>query len=55
MYASFPLPLDLYLGCRLQTAFDVLLNPAELYLAITSEDASIVYYKISLGIVKPPV
>ncbi|KAF8965128.1 tRNA intron endonuclease [Flammula alnicola] len=26
-----------------------------LYLAITSQDASIVYYKLSKGIVKPPV
>ena len=27
----------------------------EVYLAITSEDASIVYYRLSDGIVKPPV
>jgi len=39
----------------LQQAFSLLSDPPEIYLAITSEDASIVYYKISLGIVKPPV
>ncbi|KAF9013127.1 tRNA intron endonuclease [Cyathus striatus] len=39
----------------LQTAFKLLAEPEEIYLAVTSEDASIVYYKISLGIVKPPV
>ncbi|KAF8229559.1 hypothetical protein L208DRAFT_165560 [Tricholoma matsutake] len=39
----------------LKTAFELLSSPPEIYLAITSEDASIVYYKISLGIVKPPV
>lgn len=31
------------------------LQAKEVYLAITSEDASIVYYKLSNGIVKPPV
>jgi tRNA-splicing endonuclease subunit Sen15, fungi type len=35
-------------------AFSGLQNPAEIYLAITSDDSSIVYYKISSGIVKPP-
>ncbi|KIM40884.1 hypothetical protein M413DRAFT_72313 [Hebeloma cylindrosporum] len=30
-------------------------GPPFLYLAITSTDASIVYYKLSQGIVKPPV
>ncbi|KAF8895574.1 tRNA intron endonuclease, partial [Infundibulicybe gibba] len=39
----------------LTAAFSSLSNPPELYLAVTSDDASIVYYKISLGIVKPPV
>ncbi|KNZ78869.1 hypothetical protein J132_09553, partial [Termitomyces sp. J132] len=39
----------------LQDAFAILGNPAEVYLAITSEDASIVYYKLSQGIVKPPI
>ncbi|KIK47092.1 hypothetical protein CY34DRAFT_319389 [Suillus luteus UH-Slu-Lm8-n1] len=29
--------------------------PSEIYVAITSEDTSTVYYKISQGIVKPPV
>jgi tRNA-splicing endonuclease subunit Sen15 len=40
---------------RLKAAFELLSNPPEIFLAITSQDASIVYYKISLGIVKPPV
>ena len=39
----------------LQDAFKLLSNPPEIYLGITSDDASIVYYKISQGIVKPPV
>ncbi|KIM89210.1 hypothetical protein PILCRDRAFT_95170 [Piloderma croceum F 1598] len=39
----------------LHDAFKELQFPKEIYLAITSEDASIVYYKISRGIVKPPV
>lgn len=39
---------------RLQAAF-AQLNTKEMYLGIASEDASIVYYKISQGIVKPPV
>ncbi|PPQ73160.1 hypothetical protein CVT26_014826 [Gymnopilus dilepis] len=30
-------------------------NPPFIYLAITTQDASIVYYKLSQGIVKPPV
>ncbi|TDL17857.1 hypothetical protein BD410DRAFT_816364 [Rickenella mellea] len=38
----------------LASAFEDLGNPPELYLAITTEDSSIVYYKISRGIVKPP-
>jgi len=29
--------------------------PAEIYLGITSEDSSIVYYRLSKGIVKPPM
>lgn len=45
----------IFLGTRLQNAFKDLQNPKELYLAITTEDASVVYYKISQGIVKPPV
>ncbi|KAL1694362.1 tRNA intron endonuclease [Schizophyllum commune] len=39
----------------LQSAFPHLGNPPEVYLAITATDASIVYYKISTGIVKPPL
>ncbi|KAJ8589568.1 hypothetical protein M405DRAFT_203520 [Rhizopogon salebrosus TDB-379] len=30
-------------------------SPTEIYVAITTEDTSTVYYKISQGIVKPPV
>ena len=37
----------------LNDAFISLGKPSEIYLAITSEDASIVYYKLSSGIVKP--
>ncbi|KAH8831250.1 tRNA intron endonuclease [Flagelloscypha sp. PMI_526] len=37
----------------LDEAFTGLGNPSEIYLAITSDDASIVYYKISPGFVKP--
>jgi tRNA-splicing endonuclease subunit Sen15 len=40
---------------RIQDAFTSLSRPKEIYLAITSEDASLVYYKLSDGIVKPPV
>ncbi|KAF8215077.1 tRNA intron endonuclease [Mycena galopus ATCC 62051] len=39
----------------LKMAFTLLSNPAEIFLAITSDDASIVYYKLSRGIVKPHV
>ncbi|KAJ7909657.1 tRNA intron endonuclease [Mycena leptocephala] len=39
----------------LKTAFTQLSDPPEIYLAITSDDASIVYYKISRGIIKPQV
>jgi hypothetical protein len=46
---------SLYCPHRLQDAFKELQHPKEIYLAITTEDASIVYYKISQGIVKPPV
>ncbi|KZT73864.1 hypothetical protein DAEQUDRAFT_702864 [Daedalea quercina L-15889] len=39
----------------LQDAFHELESPSQIYLAINTEDSSIVYYKISPGIVKPPV
>ncbi|SJL07166.1 uncharacterized protein ARMOST_10509 [Armillaria ostoyae] len=39
----------------LQSAFKPLSDPSEIYLGITADDSSIVYYKISSGIVKPPV
>ncbi len=40
---------------RLKSAFSELDNPGELFLAICAEDSSIVYYKLSAGINKPPV
>ncbi|KAI0070036.1 hypothetical protein K474DRAFT_1670477 [Panus rudis PR-1116 ss-1] len=36
-------------------AFERLGKPPHIYLAINTEDSSIVYYKLSPGIVKPPV
>ncbi|KAF9493595.1 hypothetical protein BDN71DRAFT_1394618, partial [Pleurotus eryngii] len=39
----------------LDNAFVSLGDPPEVYVAITSDDSSIVYYKISRGIVKPPL
>ncbi|KAI0917125.1 hypothetical protein AcW1_007598 [Taiwanofungus camphoratus] len=39
----------------LHGAFQELGNPSQIYLAINTEDSSIVYYKISTGIIKPPV
>ncbi|KAI0771385.1 tRNA intron endonuclease [Irpex lacteus] len=36
-------------------AFKQLGKPSQVYLAINAEDSNIVYYKISPGIVKPPV
>jgi hypothetical protein len=43
----------IYICDSLDDAFTSLGKPSKIYLAITSEDASIVYYKISAGIVKP--
>nr|GAT50809.1 predicted protein [Mycena chlorophos] len=37
----------------LQQAFAQLQDPQEIFLAITSDDASLVYYKLSRGMVKP--
>jgi len=37
------------------SAFEEFGSPEEVYIAITAEDSSIVYYKISQGIVKPPL
>jgi len=37
----------------INAAFSELGDPPELYMAITSEDSSVVYYKFSTGIVKP--
>ncbi|KAI1796013.1 tRNA intron endonuclease [Ganoderma leucocontextum] len=39
----------------IRTTFDELEGPPDVYLAINTEDSSIVYYKISPGIVKPPL
>jgi len=36
-------------------AFEDLGKPSHIYLAINAEDSNIVYYKLSPGIVKPPV
>jgi len=40
---------------RLKSAFSELDDPGEVFLAICAEDSSIVYYKLSMGIHKPPV
>ena len=40
---------------RLHDAFRELGSPPQIYLAINTDDSSIVYYKISSGIVKPTV
>ncbi|KIM43710.1 hypothetical protein M413DRAFT_443619 [Hebeloma cylindrosporum] len=47
-----PLPRDTSLGN--ETISEEVENPS-LYIAITSSDASIVYYKLSQGIVKPTI
>ncbi|KAH9959802.1 tRNA intron endonuclease [Russula dissimulans] len=39
----------------LKSAFSELDNPGEVFLAICAEDSSIVYYKLSKGINKPPI
>jgi len=39
----------------LKSAFSELDDPSEVFLAICAEDSSIVYYKLSMGINKPPV
>lgn len=40
---------------RFHQAFEDLGKPPHVYLAINSDDSNIVYYKLSPGIVKPPV
>lgn len=40
---------------RFHQAFADLGRPPHVYLAINAEDSNIVYYKLSPGIVKPPV
>lgn len=44
------------LACnRINTVFDTVVPPpTEIYLGIVSDDSSIVYYKLSKGMVKPP-
>jgi tRNA-splicing endonuclease subunit Sen15 len=39
----------------IRAAFAELGQPPALFLAITADDASVVYYKLSRGIVKPPL
>ncbi|OBZ68968.1 putative tRNA-splicing endonuclease subunit sen15 [Grifola frondosa] len=39
----------------IRAAFKELGEPSQIYLGINAEDSSIVYYKISPGIVKPPL
>jgi len=39
----------------LKSAFSELGHPGEVFLAISAEDSSIVYYKLSMGINKPPI
>ena len=56
----FETPLDYLalqrdLSVRLKSAFSELDNPGDVFLAMCSEDSSIVYYKLSEGINKPPV
>jgi len=41
------------LRASFQNAFKALTDPPAIYLAINSDDSSIVYYKISTGFVKP--
>ena len=52
---SFKVNPSINHSVRLQDAFKDLGNPKEIYLGITADDSSIVYYKISQGIVKPPM
>ena len=40
---------------RFHDAFEDLGRPPQVYLAINSDDSNIVYYKLSPGIVKPPL
>ncbi|KAJ3847894.1 tRNA intron endonuclease [Lentinula lateritia] len=39
----------------IQDVFAALVNPPSIYLAVVSDDSSIVYYKLSSGIVKPSI
>ncbi|KAJ4479101.1 tRNA intron endonuclease [Lentinula aciculospora] len=39
----------------IQNIFTALTNPPSIYLAVVSDDSSIVYYKLSSGIVKPSI
>ena len=42
-------------SCRVKNVFADLENPPAVYLAICTEDSSLVYYKISSGFIKPPL
>jgi tRNA-splicing endonuclease subunit Sen15 len=56
--ASFVVPCAMHeqLSAKwIRAAFEDLDNPDALYIAIVTEDSSLVYYKLSRGIVKPPV
>ena len=50
--SSFPV---FVFDARLHHVFTALSNPLGAYLAITSDDSSTVYYKISPGLGKPPI
>jgi tRNA-splicing endonuclease subunit Sen15 len=40
---------------RLEAAFKGLGGLGEIYVAIVADDSSVVYYKLTAGIAKPPV
>lgn len=55
---SFVVPCALHESLSaswIRAAFDGLGMPDALYLAIVADDSSLVYYKLSRGIVKPPL
>lgn len=40
---------------RIKEAFNDLNGPSEAFLAISTDDSSVVYYKVSRGFTKPPL
>jgi tRNA-splicing endonuclease subunit Sen15 len=46
-------PCSLMCHGRINSAFEDMGDVSELYMAITAEDSSILYYKLSKGFVKP--